>query len=163
MIQGKLLFVAPTPIKLSNPISITSNRTIIRTAPQAALPPLSLSPTQQNVLTTLTLPTIPILAYSEYTLLSTGCGLPPGPYGLLGAAEGISYLLIAAVIGLSVYSKLSTGKGLPEGPGKLLGALEGFSFLLVTAGIAIAAYTAYKYGGLPEAVPKPGSRCFPVE
>jgi hypothetical protein len=30
---------------------------------------------------------------SEYTLKTTGSGLPPGPGGLIGAAEGISYLV----------------------------------------------------------------------
>lgn len=96
-------------------------------------------------------------------LLSTGCGLPPGPYGLFGAAEGISYLVVAALVLASLYSKFSTGKGLPDGPGKLLGAAEGVAYLIALAGIGIAAYTAYIYGGLPGAVPSAGSRCFPVE
>lgn len=127
-------------------------------------PPTSLlSPPQQKALIALSLPSLPLVAYSEYTLLITGCGLPPGPYGLLGAAEGVSYLVVATVVLASLYSKLTTGKGLPEGPSKLLGAAEGVAFLLVTTGIAIAAYTAYKFGALPTAVPQQGSRCFPTE
>jgi hypothetical protein len=35
----------------------------------------------------------PICLWSEYTLKTTGAGLPPGPGGALGAAEGISYLV----------------------------------------------------------------------
>ena len=129
----------------------------------AALPALDLSPTQQNILTAISLPCVPIVTYSEYVLFSNGCGLPPGPYGLLGAAEGISYLVVAGMFLLSIYSKISTGKGLPEGPSKLLGAVEGLVFLLVVAGLGIAGYTHVKYGSLPEAAPSPGSRCYPVE
>ena len=33
------------------------------------------------------LPANLIMLWSEYTLFSTGAGLPPGPGGLLGAAE----------------------------------------------------------------------------
>lgn len=35
----------------------------------------------------------PICLWSEYTLKTTGSGLPPGPGGALGAAEGVSYLV----------------------------------------------------------------------
>lgn len=58
---------------------------------------------------------IPVVAWSEYTLFSTGCGLPPGPSGLLGATEGVSYLVVAALALWSLSSKASTAKGLPPG------------------------------------------------
>ena len=48
-------------------------------------------------------------------LLSAGCGLPPGPGGLLGAAEGVAYLTVAALAVWSLASKLFTGRGLPQG------------------------------------------------
>ena len=35
----------------------------------------------------------PICLWSEFTLKTTGSGLPPGPGGALGAAEGVSYLV----------------------------------------------------------------------
>jgi hypothetical protein len=44
-----------------------------------------------------------IVLYSEFTLKTTGCGLPAGPFGLVGAAEGISYL---TVFGIAAYSIL---------------------------------------------------------
>jgi len=44
-----------------------------------------------------------------------GCGLPPGPGGFLGAAEGLSYLTGGALAIWSLASKLSTGHGLPKG------------------------------------------------
>jgi hypothetical protein len=42
----------------------------------------------------------PVCLWSEYTLKTTGSGLPPGPGGTLGAAEGVSYL----VCSLPMYS-----------------------------------------------------------
>lgn len=35
----------------------------------------------------------PLVIWSEYTLKTTGAGLPPGPGGLVGAAEGVGYLV----------------------------------------------------------------------
>lgn len=37
-----------------------------------------------------------IVAWSLYTKVSTGSGLPAGPSGLLGAVEGLSYLTVLA-------------------------------------------------------------------
>ena len=39
-------------------------------------------------------------------LAIAGCGLPPGPNGLLGAAEGVSYLVVTAIASWSVYNKV---------------------------------------------------------
>lgn len=57
--------------------------------------------------------------------------MPPGPGGIYGATEGISYLVIVGVVGWSIYTKVKTGSGLP---GSLLGAVEGFSYLSLVAG-----------------------------
>jgi len=73
----------------------------------------------------------PVVLVSEYFLKTTGEGLPPGPGGIYGATEGISYLVIVGVVGWSVYTKVKTGSGLP---GSLLGAVEGFSYLSLVAG-----------------------------
>ena len=67
--------------------------------------------------------------YSLYILKTTGSGLPAGFFGLEGAAEGISYLVVAGVFGWSLVKKISTGSGLDAGPLGLLGAAEGLSFL----------------------------------
>ena len=56
-----------------------------------------------------------IVAYSLYILRSTGCGLPPGYFGLEGALEGISYTGVIAMVGWSVYTKITTSYTLPEG------------------------------------------------
>jgi hypothetical protein len=96
---------------------------------------------------------------SEFTLKTTGCGLPAGPGGLYGAVEGISYLVIVGLIGWSLFTKVSTGKGLPAGPFGLLGAAEGLAYLAALAGLVVAGTTVLEYGGLPEAVPTDGGRC----
>ena len=93
------------------------------------------------------------------TLKTTGCGLPAGPFGLLGAAEGISYLVVIGFVGAALLNKLNTGSGLPAGPGGLLGAAEGLSFLTAAAGLAVLGFQLADYGYLPEAVPIEGGVC----
>jgi hypothetical protein len=100
----------------------------------------------------------PVTLWSEYTLVSTGCGLPPGPGGTLGALEGLSYLAVVGLVAASIQRKVSTGTGLPAGPGGALGAVEGVTFLAAAAGLGAAAYIIATQGGLPSAVPD--ARCF---
>ena len=101
-----------------------------------------------------------ICDYSLYVLKTTGCGLPPGPFGLEGAAEGISYLLVVGLFGWSLFTKIKTGSGLPAGPGGLLGAAEGLSFLTILGGIVIAALNLSEYGFLPGFLPN--DNCFGI-
>jgi len=79
----------------------------------------------------------PIVFYSLFTKVTTGSGLDPGPYGLAGACEGISYLTVLGFVGASIKSKVDTGSGLPAGPSGLLGAAEGLSFLSFLAAILV--------------------------
>jgi hypothetical protein len=48
-----------------------------------------------------------LVGWSLYTKKQTGSGLPAGPGGLLGAAEGFSYLALA--IGVIVFGLNSAG------------------------------------------------------
>jgi len=73
----------------------------------------------------------PIVSLSLYNVASTGGGLDPGPYGLLGALEGISFLVVFGIVAAALVSKVSRGSGLPAGPLGLLGLSEGLSFLSV--------------------------------
>ncbi|KIY97936.1 hypothetical protein MNEG_10028 [Monoraphidium neglectum] len=95
------------------------------------------------------LPASGITLWSEYTLFTTGAGLPPGPGGALGAAEGLSYLVVIGIIGWSAATKASTGSGLPAGPAGLLGAVEGVSYLALLGGIIAFGAQIVKTGGLP--------------
>ena len=48
----------------------------------------------------------PVVHGPRAVCAALGCGLPPGPSGLLGAAEGMSYLVVTAIASWSVYSKV---------------------------------------------------------
>jgi hypothetical protein len=100
-----------------------------------------------------------MVLWSEFTLKTTGCGLPAGPLGLLGAAEGISYLAVVALAALSLYSKLRAGSGLPAGPVGILGAAEGLSFLAIATGLVVLGFQLADYGYIPNAVPMEGGMC----
>ena len=101
----------------------------------------------------------PIMLFSEFTLKTTGCGLPAGPGGIYGALEGLSYLWVTALVAYSVYTKVKTGKGLPDGPGGMLGAAEGISYLTVVLGVIVLIFQVTDYGYIPNAVPIDGGRC----
>ena len=103
----------------------------------------------EPIIVSVAAPALAVVGWSEVVLFKTGCGLPPGPGGLLGALEGVSYLVLVAVVGWSVKTKVDTGSGLPAGPFGLLGAVEGFAFLLAAAGVGVAAYSAVANGCAP--------------
>ncbi|PKU75283.1 uncharacterized protein LOC110113372 [Dendrobium catenatum] len=100
----------------------------------------------------------PVIGISLYVLKTTGCGLPPGPGGALGALEGVSYLVVAGIVVWSLYTKAQTGSGLPSGPFGLLGAAEGLSYLSVLAIIVVFGLQFLERGYLPG--PLPGDQCF---
>lgn len=99
-----------------------------------------------------------VCAWSTFTLKTTGCGLPPGPGGALGALEGVSFLALLGVIGWSAYTKVKTGEGLPPGPYGLLGAAEGLSYLVLLAYIVVLGINYVQLGYIPGAVPD--NNCF---
>ena len=101
----------------------------------------------------------PIMWWSLYVLKTTGCGLPAGPFGLIGAAEGISYLVVIGFVAASILNKVTSGSGLPAGPGGLLGAAEGLSFLTAALGLVVLFFQLTNFGYLPEAVPTVGGIC----
>lgn len=82
----------------------------------------SLTDTDATVLAIAGIGASSIMLYSESVLFQTGCGLPAGPYGLVGAIEGVSYLGTAALLAYSLYTKFQSGKGLPKGPGGGVGS-----------------------------------------
>jgi hypothetical protein len=100
-----------------------------------------------------------VTLYSESVLKTTGCGLPAGPFGLVGAVEGISYLGVTGIAAFSLYTKIKTGSGLPAGPKGLLGAAEGLAYLAIVAGLVVLALQVSNYGYIPNPVPGEGSIC----
>lgn len=100
----------------------------------------------------------PIVAWSLFTLKTTGCGLPPGPGGALGALEGVSYLALLSIISWSAFTKVKTGSGLPNGPFGLLGAVEGLSYLSLLAIALVFGLQFLDFGYIPG--PLPSQQCF---
>lgn len=96
-----------------------------------------------------------IVFISEYVLKTTGCGLPAGPCGIIGALEGISYLGVSAIAALSIYTKVKTGSGLKG----VLGLAEGLSFLAIAVGLIVLVFQISDYGFIPNAVPLEGGIC----
>ncbi|XP_068655573.1 uncharacterized protein [Aristolochia californica] len=101
---------------------------------------------------------VPVICWSLYTLKTTGCGLPPGPGGSIGAVEGVSYLVVVGIIAWSLYTKVKTGSGLPNGPFGLLGAVEGLSYLALLAILVVFGLQFIDKGFIPG--PLPGEECF---
>jgi hypothetical protein len=100
-----------------------------------------------------------VMLLSEYVLKTTACGLPAGPYGVIGAVEGLSYLGVTSLVALSLYCKVTTGSGLPSGPKGILGLAEGMSYLAVMIGIIVLVYQVRDFGYIPNAVPMEGGMC----
>lgn len=69
--------------------------------------------------------------------MHAGCGLPPGPYGLLGAAEGLSYLAVLGFAGAGAGARYKSGgkQGLP-GP---LAVPETLAYGALGAGLIVLA------------------------
>lgn len=80
------------------------------------------------------LPYVALSLYSTYVLATTGSGIPPGPNGIYGAAEGIATLIVFGVTIWTIVSSLFRGgQGLPAGPLSILRAAQSLSIICVVA------------------------------
>lgn len=86
-----------------------------------------------------------IVLWSEYTLKNTGKGLPGD---ILGAIEGVSYLVVLGLTAWSITTKLGSGSGLPPGKFGLLGAAEGLSYMSVAVGLVVLYFQIQDVGVL---------------
>lgn len=68
----------------------------------------SLSESDQTILGAVGTLAALIVFYSEFTLKTTGCGLPAGPFGIFGLAEGLSYLGVTGLVAYSAVTKVKT-------------------------------------------------------
>ena len=94
-----------------------------------------------------------VVAYSLATLATTGCGLPPGPFGLEGALEGVSWLGWLALVGWSAFTIKEKGYSLPVGDIGLLGFAELVGYILVAAGLLVGIGNMLHFGYLPGFLP----------
>ena len=106
----------------------------------------------------------PVVWTSAYFVATTAGGLPAGPYGLLGALEGVSYLAVLGLVGVSTYRKATTGAGLgasslreATGAGVLgaglLGVAEGLSYISLGLALLAALSLVVAKGCVPNAEP----------
>ena len=84
---------------------------------------------------------VPIVGWSEVVTATTGEGLQGA---LLGAFEGISYVVLLGFVAKSIALKVRTGTGMPAGPFGLIGALEGVAYLEVVGFIVSQVLKATK-------------------
>ena len=161
-----LLSPAPTSLLPStarrNGFNVTHSRTMSRMASKVLCMAKESSESGGGITETVAiaggLVSTPVIAWSLYTLKTTGCGLPPGPGGSIGALEGVSYLAVVGIVGWSLYTKSKTGSGLPNGPFGLLGAVEGLSYLSLLAILVVFGLQFLQQGSLPG--PLPTDQCF---
>lgn len=99
-----------------------------------------------------------VVLRSEFILKTTGCGLPAGPFGLVGAIEGVSYLGVVATCATAAVGYFSED-GL-EGSDSITRRLAiTLSVSAVVVGVAVLAFQLTDYGFIPNAVPMKGGMC----
>ena len=94
----------------------------------------------------------PVVLTSLYYVRTTGAGLPAGPFGLLGALEGVSYLVVLGFCIRSLYFK-ATNTITTTGSGGLLDAVQSLSVLSVLAGLVTLGGLVVDQGCVPNAKP----------
>lgn len=99
-----------------------------------------------------------VVLYSEFVLKNTGCGLPAGPFGIVGAVEGVSYLGVVATCAFAVVEGVSgeDATATTTTTRKIATALAG---LAAVVGILVLASQVTNYGYIPNAVPMEGGMC----
>ena len=95
---------------------------------------------------------------SEFVLKTTGCGLPAGPFGIVGAIEGVSYLGVVATCAAAAVDYFSEDgvEGSDNLTRRLATVLAGSA---AVAGIAVLVFQVTDYGYIPNAVPMEGGMC----
>eukprot|EP00536_Pseudo-nitzschia_multiseries_P014898 jgi/Psemu1/298853/fgenesh1_pm.784_\ len=94
-----------------------------------------------------------VVLRSEFVLKTTGCGLPAGPFGVVGAIEGISYLGVVATCATAIIDYFSSDSS--ESPKGTVRAARRIATSLSFA--AVVSLTDYGY--IPNAVPMEGGMC----
>ncbi len=126
---------APAP-PATIPIILAAEKTPTAPTPTSTLAPKAVSPLVSVPVALAVALAAPIVLWSEVSLRATGCGLQPGPGGLLGAVEGLSYLVVF-VVALAGVARIAGSRGNRTGDVGLLGAAEAVSFLTLGIGVLV--------------------------
>jgi len=89
----------------------------------------------------------PVVWISLYFVATTGAGLPAGPFGFVGAMEGVSYLVVVGLVVASVYRKIIKGSDMS------LSTVENLSCVTLAAGFFVLASLVVQQGCVPNAKP----------
>lgn len=100
----------------------------------------------------------PIVWFSLYLVATTGAGLPAGPWGLMGALEGVSYLVVVGFVAVSVYRRIITIGSSPNSnpPTRKNGRMElaeRLAYLTLVAGLLALSSLVADQGCVPNAKP----------
>ena len=88
----------------------------------------------------------PVVWISLFCVATTGGGLPAGPFGLLGALEGVSYLIILGFCGTAAYRNVTTKSG-------KVSTVETLSSATLFAGLLVLFSLVLDQGCVPNAKP----------
>lgn len=88
----------------------------------------------------------PVVWLSLYNVATIGAGLPAGPFGLVGAVEGLSYLVIVGLVGSVLYRNIQSS----DSP---IGTTEKLSCVTLAAGLVVLASLIVQQGCVPNAKP----------
>ena len=105
-----------------------------------------------------------VVLRSEFVLKTTGCGLPAGPFGLVGAIEGVSYLGVVATTATAIVAATSDSKNNNDNDndnniGLLRRLAISLSVSAIIFGIFVLVLQIFDYGYIPNAVPMEGGMC----
>ena len=92
----------------------------------------------------------PVVWVSLFSVATTRAGLPAGPFGLLGAVEGVSYLVVLGYVASSIARRVTGGANQPEG---IVAFTERLSYVTILAGLFTLASLVAQQGCIPNAKP----------
>eukprot|EP00980_Cylindrotheca_fusiformis_P031151 scaffold25895_cov108-Cylindrotheca_fusiformis.AAC.4 len=100
----------------------------------------------------------PIVWVSLYFVATTGAGLPSGPFGLIGALEGISYLAVVALVSKSIGRRVMgderrRSSGSIDGEASLLRLSEQVSWFTLFIALLALLGLVVEQGCVPNAKP----------
>lgn len=113
----------------------------------------SFGPLLDQMKTAIGLISQPVVWTSLFFVATTGAGFPAGPFGLLGALEGLSYLVIVGTVSSSVYRKITNEDESFASRSRLSLMVEPLSYATLFVGILTLASLAVQQGCVPNAKP----------
>ena len=127
-----------------------------------------------------------VVLRSEFVLKTTGCGLPAGPYGVVGAMEGLSYVVVVLTCATAIANYVSSSAATAAPAVVVKRGVDGvddensssssartsstiasttkliaiaLSSTAILVGLVVVVFQVLDYGYIPNAVPMKGGMC----